>query len=580
MTTSIYYDGDCPFCSKYVQLSRLRASVGRVDLIDLRSDTAARTRFAAQGLDPDQGMIVETEGGVFHGADAVQAISAMSSKSGFLNRLAATIFGNRLLATMLYPFMRAGRNATLFAMGREPMRADDVAEAAHFNLFARFFGLFLLLHVIYYLFRAAPDTVQPTSIPLLILGAGLVLVPQKRRMFIGALLVLAADSWLHAPAYSNHTMLLNFLLLTFLVAGAWHMLRGSSWVQFFADVRPVGRVLLLIMYTFGIFHKINTDFLNPATSCAVALWRQMPPPLVWLDNAPMHYLAIYGTFAVEGLIMLMLIVPRWRHWGICFGMGFHAVLALSGFAMYPVFTTLAIVLHVLFISPDAALRITQSDYYRRLDSFLRRPTGVAFLLVAVAMIGVFAMAHNYRMVAFIWLTLAAWPLTIIALKGAERTTSDKVEPQLWAPTTALNLISILFFLNCFSPYFGLKTAQSMNMFANLRIEGGVNNHLVIRHTLGPLSYIEDLITLTQATGAPKLELAANTNGTSFVYYHFLDMLEDAPAGAQVAFIRDGQQMPLTPVSEILARDGAMLHPEWMRKFIHFLPVRTELPLPC
>lgn len=580
MATSIYYDGDCPFCSKYVQLSRLRASVGRVDLIDLRSDTDARARFSAQGLDPDQGMIVQTEGGVFHGADAVQAISAMSSKSGLLNRIAATVFGNRLLAATLYPFMRAGRNATLFAMGRQPMRKDDAAEGAHFNLFARFFGLFLLLHVIYYLFRAAPDSFQPTSVPLLILGAGLVLVPEKRRMFTGALLVLAADSWLHAPAYSNHTMLLNFLLLTFLAAGAWHMLRGSSWVRFFADVRPVGRMLLLIMYTFGIFHKINTDFLNPVTSCAVALWRQMPPPLVWIDNAPMHYLAIYGTFAVEGLIMVMLIVPRWRHWGICCGMGFHAVLALSGFAMYPVFTTLAIVLHVLFISPDAAMRITQSDYYRRLDSFLRRPAGVAFLLAAIAMIGVFAMGHNYRMVAFTWLVLAAWLLTIIALKGAERPATDKIEPQLWAPTPALNLISILFFLNCFSPYLGLKTAQSMNMFANLRIEGGVSNHLVIRNTLGPLSYVEDLITITQATGAPVLELMANTQGTSYVYYHFLDMLEDAPAGAQVAFERDGVQIPLTPVSEILARDGAMLHPAWMRKFIHFLPVRTELPLPC
>lgn len=580
MSTMIYYDGDCPFCSKYVQLTRLRASVGPVELVDLRQDDAARERFSEQGLNPDQGMIVQTPGGVFHGADAMHAISAMSSASGLMNRLAALIFGNKFLAQSLYPVLRAGRNATLFAMGRAPMGQSNAAESALYTLFARFFGLFVVLHVLYYFFRATPVGFEPTSIPLLILGFGLVVTPDSRRFFVATLLMLAVDGWLHAPVHSNHTILLNFLIFTFLAGGLWHLLRGASWDQYFASVRPAGRVLLLIMYTFGIFHKINSDFLNPVTSCAVALWREMPPPLVWIDTLPMHYLAIYGTFAVEGAIMLMLILPRWRHWGICFGVGFHAMLALSGYAMYPVFTTLAIVLHILFVPADVALRIVGSDVYQRLDSFLRRPAGVAFLLCAAALIAGFAMHRDYRMVALVWLLLAAWPLTIIAVKGYDRRTDDERDPQLWSPTLALNIIPILFFLNCVGPYFGFKTAQTMNMFSNLRLEGGVSNHLVIPRTLGGLSYLEDVVYLTDARGAPALEQAAQAPDVGYVYYQFLDMLDHAPGDAQVAFMRGTEPVALTPVSDILVRDGAMLHPKWIRKIIHFLPVRAQNPLPC
>ena len=36
------------------------------------------------------------------------------------------------------------------------------------------------------------------------------------------------------------------------------------------QLRLVARYLLAIMYFYGIFHKINTDFLNPQVSCAVA----------------------------------------------------------------------------------------------------------------------------------------------------------------------------------------------------------------------------------------------------------------------------------------------------------------------
>ena len=223
----------------------------------------------------------------------------------------------------------------------------------------------MLLHVFYYWFRGFTDTFEATSIPILFFGFILVVWPHMRPVFVVSIITLAVDGWGHAPVFSNHTILLNFLILAFLVGRIWHLIRGSSWVRYFADVRPVGRVLLLLMYVFGILHKINTDFLDPSNSCAVVLWGTMPPPLAWIDHSSMHYLVIYGTFVVEGAIVIMLLFLRWRHWGICAGIAFHSLLALGGFDMYVVFTTLAIAPHILFITPDAALRITRSHLFHR-----------------------------------------------------------------------------------------------------------------------------------------------------------------------------------------------------------------------
>ncbi len=124
------------------------------------------------------------------------------------------------------------------------------------------------------------------------------------RVFCGLLLVLMVDAWLQMPLNSNHTIIKNFLLLAMLIGGARQLWRGGTWSDFYADFAPVGRVLLVVMYVFGIFHKLNRDFLDPMVSCAVVLWRAMPAPLGYLDSAPVHLATIYGTFLAEGLILL------------------------------------------------------------------------------------------------------------------------------------------------------------------------------------------------------------------------------------------------------------------------------------
>lgn len=117
----VIYDGQCPFCSAYVELARLREG-HEVELVDARErpDMAGSYR-----LDLDAGMIVDLDGAVYHGADALWIISVLSSRSGLLNRMASCAFSRRRFARVAYPLMRASRTLVLRVLGRRRIGAAE-----------------------------------------------------------------------------------------------------------------------------------------------------------------------------------------------------------------------------------------------------------------------------------------------------------------------------------------------------------------------------------------------------------------------------------------------------------------------
>lgn len=108
-TLRIVYDGDCPFCTRYVQLMRLRERHA-VELIDARREPE---RARAYGLDLNEGMIADLDGEIHHGAKAVALLSRLSRRP---NPLASD-----RIAAFAYPVMRAGRNLALRLLGRRPL---------------------------------------------------------------------------------------------------------------------------------------------------------------------------------------------------------------------------------------------------------------------------------------------------------------------------------------------------------------------------------------------------------------------------------------------------------------------------
>jgi hypothetical protein len=331
------------------------------------------------------------------------------------------------------------------------------------------------------------------------------------------------------------------------------------------------------MYIFGVFHKINIDFLNPEVSCAVALWRAMPQYLSWIDFPWFHQLAIYGTLVIETVILLCLLFRRTRHAGIILGIAFHGLLAMSGYALYAPFSTLTIALHLLFLDKESALRITDSAFWQRLMAQLHQPKGLVVSAIWFISLALMAWQGMFSSIGVMWLIIIGLLCYAIA-RHAKPVPSESGARMLWSRLWWLNTLSVLFFLSCFSPYLGLKTAQSMNMFANLRLESGQSNHLVFSNPPGPFPYLADTAQITSATHSLYLGRVMH-EGLSVTYYDLLDKLERNP-DIVVSYRRNGQ-LHVDQTAATLATDIDMiLHPRWVRKLFHFNPVDLRDPKPC
>ena len=126
---TVVYDGECPFCSRYVAMLRLREAFGVVSLVNARSDEPA-AREARALFDLDEGMAARIGGRWYHGAECMNILALASGPSSVLNRMTASIFASPRRAAFLYPFLRTGRNAILVLLGRSkigerPVDATD-----------------------------------------------------------------------------------------------------------------------------------------------------------------------------------------------------------------------------------------------------------------------------------------------------------------------------------------------------------------------------------------------------------------------------------------------------------------------
>jgi predicted DCC family thiol-disulfide oxidoreductase YuxK len=117
----IVYDGECPFCSAYIRLLRLKDAAGPVTLVDARQRADVTADMSRRGLDINQTMLAIYGGRLHPGNEAITLLSALSTSSGVFNRAMARLFASPKRSRLLYPALRAGRNLALRVMGRQPI---------------------------------------------------------------------------------------------------------------------------------------------------------------------------------------------------------------------------------------------------------------------------------------------------------------------------------------------------------------------------------------------------------------------------------------------------------------------------
>lgn len=122
---SLVYDGDCPFCSAYVKLLRLRSAVGAINLVDARQGGPLVDEIVNANMNLNQGMVLKLNGQYYHGAECINMLALLSTPSSAFNRLNAAIFRSRTMSRVLYPVLRLGRAGVLRILGRSKIEPQD-----------------------------------------------------------------------------------------------------------------------------------------------------------------------------------------------------------------------------------------------------------------------------------------------------------------------------------------------------------------------------------------------------------------------------------------------------------------------
>ena len=113
----LLYDGECPVCSAYVAMARLRRLSPDLAVLDARTEPALVAELRRQGYEINEGMVLSLDGVVYFGAEATHMIARLGRASPSWWRRA----GLSLLGAAPYGWLSHGRSALLRLLGRGPV---------------------------------------------------------------------------------------------------------------------------------------------------------------------------------------------------------------------------------------------------------------------------------------------------------------------------------------------------------------------------------------------------------------------------------------------------------------------------
>lgn len=432
------------------------------------------------------------------------------------------------------------------------------------------------------------------------IAAVCLLVNPRSVKLLGTLAALQVVEYLLSmPVGSNHYTMAFFLNVAILIAFFFVMRGGgrsdSVRQDLMAVFAPVGRYLLVTMYFYGVFHKINTGFLDPVASCAIDLVQRVAYPF-GLDQALwVHHAAIYGTYIVEGAAMVMLCIPRLRYFGILIGMPLHWLIGFVDYSWYVNYSSLVFALYVLFLPPEFAVRlagifsrIKEIAPFSRLFGRVWQRSGFVVVVLALGPLAVLSAyaaepSGGLRLGSYIPLYQAVWIAiwgvyastiyaTIVVL--ASRCTMYSGAGYWMPPARVAILVPLLFLFNGMSPYLGLKTESSIAMFSNLHTEASVTNHLLFDGPPYLFDFQKTVIDIRESSD-PELQRLADRN-LQLVEFAFWSYVHDHP-DISVTFERNGEIIELARAGDGLTENA----PPWLlRKLLPFKPVDFDRPKVC
>lgn len=128
----LVFDGGCPFCRHFAELSELRSGIPALQIRDGRSEHRLRRELLQRGFPLADGAILLEGDRVFHGAAAIERLCTLMKPSAALLQLLAPLMGTPRRSAGLYPLLLLGRRIALALRGL-PVDPDAPSEADRFR---------------------------------------------------------------------------------------------------------------------------------------------------------------------------------------------------------------------------------------------------------------------------------------------------------------------------------------------------------------------------------------------------------------------------------------------------------------
>ncbi len=320
------------------------------------------------------------------------------------------------------------------------------------------------------------------------------------------------------PLVPNHIFFESLISITILACFIYSVIIERSnftKTKFYELFAPALRLELIILYFWTAFHKINTGFLNYKISCATVLLLNNKEIIPFLP-IPDWFIFInpYLTILIEGLIPILLIIPKTRIYGLILAICFHFILGFE----FPGFTVFVYSLLSLFIPSSSYDRIKTSVdelkdkisgpfssiiHYKDWTKtrFGNLTANVALILLIFFILrfffkgsdktDFFLTREGLYLIFCITLVILFFYFVVIRLK--ELKINERlvfIPKKKW-----LLILPAIVFLNGLLPHIGLKNIHVFAMFSNLQTEGGKTNHLLIPSSFQLFNNLKDLVSI-------------------------------------------------------------------------------------
>lgn len=506
---------------------------------------------------------------------------------------------------MREPHPRHGpRYPALVARNSSQASSDDSVDATRVRLFHTAWLVFVGLHWL----LSAPDWIQlgdgflhsgSAWMRALTLCTGLllgicVLHPDRRLPLLLLLLTTTAAKLDALPFVPNHIWCATAIQLAWITGLA---LAGPSTgardgvVRGTLTAAPALRAILVLIYVFAAWHKLNGGYLDPSVSCGAEMYRDLRQSVPCLPDAAWVELAsLAGTLAIEIALPLMLLVPSLRGFGVLLGVLFHLGLALHPNLMILSFSSEVFALYALFLPTSWVQRFGKAWIAAWSHPRFQLALRVLLGLAALTTFGFLAFALGDPAATWprlrglqtlgVWLG-AVWALFVVGLAAMGVFVIGPAQGRS-LPSPGPRWIAVLFPLlvavSGLSPYLGLKTATDLSMFSNLVVDGERTNHLVMPSGFTPAPWQHDRVTLEEST-LPYFR-ALIERGSKLTWFEFRRTLAaERHEGLTVVYTRAGERTRIRWPDD-RAHEAFTPPSWWAQKLLIFREIPREGTAPC